>query len=168
MTRTKRGIGGHTRPNQGATDTWLTPEYVIRALGPFDLDPCAAPSPRPWDTAARHITWPEDGLHAEWHGRVWLNPPYGRSVGRWLARLGQHYSGLALIFARTETDDWHRYIWPKATGILFLEGRLHFHYTDGSRAAHNSGGPTAVIAYSHDDANRLAELPLPGAFVRLR
>ena len=56
---------------------WLTPPAIIEPLGPFDLDPCAAPSPRPWPTAARHIELPEDGLTAEWHGRVWCNPPFG-------------------------------------------------------------------------------------------
>lgn len=64
----KGGIGSHTKPNQGDTNTWLTPEYIIKALGPFDLDPCAAPSPRPWPTAKFHIELPEDGLAASWSG----------------------------------------------------------------------------------------------------
>ena len=34
-------------------DEWLTPPEIIRALGPFDLDPCA-PVNRPWDTANDH------------------------------------------------------------------------------------------------------------------
>ncbi len=34
-----------------ATDTWLTPKFIIDALGPFDLDPCACPNPRPFDCA---------------------------------------------------------------------------------------------------------------------
>ncbi|NCW30719.1 MAG: adenine methyltransferase, partial [Alphaproteobacteria bacterium] len=32
------------------TTTWLTPPAVIKALGEFDLDPCASLD-RPWDTA---------------------------------------------------------------------------------------------------------------------
>jgi hypothetical protein len=40
----KTGIGSHTRAFRGKTDCWLTPPEIIRALGPFDLDPCAAPS----------------------------------------------------------------------------------------------------------------------------
>lgn len=33
---TTRGIGGHTSPNRGATDSWITPKHIIAALGPFD------------------------------------------------------------------------------------------------------------------------------------
>ncbi len=160
--RTRGGIGGHTKPNQGATDTWLTPRHVIADLGPFDLDPCAAPDPKPWPTAARHITWPDDGLFAEWTGRVWLNPPYGLVVGDWLARLADHQFGIALIFARTETVAWHRQVWRRATAIRFVEGRFHFHYPDGRRAAFNSGGPSALIAYSEQDAARLAASTIAG------
>ncbi len=64
----RAGIGSHTSPNQGATNTWLTPPHILQALGPFDLDPCAAPSPRPWPTAKYHIELPEDGLSASWYG----------------------------------------------------------------------------------------------------
>lgn len=166
--RIRRGIGGHHAPNRGATDTWLTPQSILDALGPFDLDPCAAPDPRPWPTAARHIAWPEDGLFAEWSGRVWLNPPYGTVTGSWLARLAEHGSGIALIFARTETEAWHRWVWPRATAILFLEGRIHFHYPDGRRAAANAGGPSALVAYSEPDADRLAGSAINGWIVRSR
>jgi hypothetical protein len=58
-----------------ATHIWLTPREIVTPLGPFELDPCAAPSPRPWPTAVRHIELPECGLTAKWEGRVWLNPP---------------------------------------------------------------------------------------------
>jgi len=75
------GIGSHTLPNNGAFDTWLTPPAILAELGTFDLDPCAAPSPRPWATATRHIESPDDGLVLPWEGRVWLNPPYGRNIG---------------------------------------------------------------------------------------
>src|SRR5579859_729831 len=70
-----------------STHTWLTPPEIIQALGLFDLDPCAAPSPRPWPTASRHIELPEDGLAAKWHGRVWCNPPFGAHTAAWLARM---------------------------------------------------------------------------------
>ncbi len=159
-----RGIGGHTRPNGGATDTWLTPKEIVRTLGPFDLDPCAAPEPRPWFTAIRHIALPSDGLMCDWRKdeRVWLNPPYGAQTGKWLKRLVAHGKGTALVFARTETAMWHKYVWPEATGILFLEGRLHFHYPTGARARANAGGPSALIAYGEYDAARLAAASVEG------
>lgn len=51
----------------------------IRALGPFDLDPCS-PVGRPWDTAAQHHTIHDNGLLKPWSGRVWLNPPYASAL----------------------------------------------------------------------------------------
>lgn len=151
-----RAMGSHHHPNHGATDVWLSPLDICEALGPFDLDPCAAiVNGTPWPTAQRFIAEPEDGLAAEWTGRVWLNPPY-RTVGSWLARLVTYNQGTALIFARTETRIWHRHVWPHARGILFLEGRLHFHRPDGTRAKANAGAPSALIAYGQVDAQRLA------------
>lgn len=57
-------------------DEWLTPPEIIKALGQFDLDPCA-PVVRPWDTAERHYSIKDNGLMLPWSGRVWCNPPYG-------------------------------------------------------------------------------------------
>lgn len=150
-----RGMGGHSLPNEGKTDVWLTPPDLLKRLGRFDLDPCACADPRPWPTADHMIAPPHDGLAVDWSGRVWLNPPYGTMTGAWLERLANHGSGMALIFARTETEDWRRFVWGKATGILFLSGRLFFHRPDGSRAEHNSGAPSALVAYSQDDADLL-------------
>ena len=38
---TGQAMGGHHKPNRGASDRWLTPPDIVQALGPFDLDPCA-------------------------------------------------------------------------------------------------------------------------------
>lgn len=158
------GIGSH-HSARVETDEWLTPPSFLEILGPFDLDPCS-PVDRPWDTAAMHYTLADDGLHVPWHGRVWLNPPYSQ-VESWAARMAEHGQGTALYFARTETRWWQDDVWPRATAILFLRGRLTFHRPDGSlsKQGHNSGGPSALAAYGRDDARRLRQAGLPGAFV---
>lgn len=163
-----KGIGGHARPNGGTDETWLTPPEILWALGEFDLDPCAAPSPRPWPTAKRHVEPPEDGLPMNWYGRVWLNPPYGDKVAAWMQKMSEYRCGTALIFARTETEVWHRYVWSCASGILFFSGRLYFHFPDGTRAAGNAGGPSALIAYGKRDAEILEASGITGAFVNPR
>ena len=157
-----RAMGSHHSHRAGTT-TWLTPPHIIEALGPFDLDPCAAPG---WTTAARHISLPEDGLTAEWTGSVWLNPPYGAEVWTWLSRLASHGDGVALIFARTETAGFVREVWGKASAVLFLHGRLHFHYPDGERASANAGAPSCLVAYGEDAVNRLRDSSLDGTLVR--
>lgn len=51
--------------NTDNSEEWLTPPQLLRALGPFNLDPCA-PVNRPWDMAARHYTVLDDGLSKPW------------------------------------------------------------------------------------------------------
>jgi len=162
-----RAMGSH-QSARAKTTTWLTPPSLVEALGPFDLDPCAAPSPRPWATASRHIELPEDGLAAEWSGHVWLNPPYSFEAWKWLNRLAEHGDGIALVFARTETAGFVKQVWGKASGVLFLHGRLHFHYPDGTRAAANSGAPSCLVAYGDWAAERLMTTELPGTYIPLR
>lgn len=159
------GAMGSHQSARAQTTTWLTPPDLIEKLGPFDLDPCAAPSPRPWATAARHIELPEDGLAADWSGHVWLNPPYSFEAWRWLDKLATHGDGIALIFARTETAGFVAQVWAKATAVLFLHGRLHFHYADGTRASANSGAPSCLVAYGERAAERLRDADLAGTYV---
>ena len=96
---------GETTVNQ--TVEWYTPAFIFEALGlEFDLDPCAAESGDYVPALARY-TARDDGLSKPWHGRVWLNPPYGPYTPRWLVRLAEHGDGLALVFARTDTRWFH-------------------------------------------------------------
>lgn len=173
LTQTKpRAMGSHHSTSSGTT-TWLTPPNILEALGgwsSFDLDPCAAPAPRPWPTALHmHALEDGDGLGIRWHGRIWLNPPYSTAeILAWMDRLASHGQGTALVFARTETEMFHRHIWERAAGLLFLEGRLHFHYPDGVRAKANAGAPNVLCAYGQEDLDVLAACELDGAFVPLR
>lgn len=157
------GMGGH-QSARIEKDAWLTPPEILKALGPFDLDPCA-PIERPWNMARSHITLKANGLVCAWHGRVWLNPPYGYETGRWLGRLVEHGNGIALIFARTETEDWMTHVWRSADAIMFLYGRLHFYHSNGDRARANSGAPSALIAYGQDNVTALRESGIKGALV---
>lgn len=161
-------IAGVHKPTS-ITDVWLTPPHVLAAFPAFDFDPCAAPEPRPWPTAQTMSSLPVNGLSIPWHGCVWMNPPYGRETDRWLGRLADHGNGITLIFARTETAMFFEHVWPKASALLFLEGRLTFCDRHGKAAAHNSGGPSVLMAYGFDAQYRLwqASKILPGKFINL-
>lgn len=156
-------MGGH-QSAKSLKEEWLTPPEIIQALGPFDLDPCA-PIDRPWNMAAAHFTINDDGLKRSWHGRVWLNPPYNTKAAHWLSRLAEHGNGIALIFARTETSWFFSEVWDKASALLFIEGRLHFHHVDGTRARANAGAPSVLLAYGEESANRLRCSGIRGAYV---
>lgn len=158
-------MGGH-HSAAADKDEWLTPPEILQAVGPFDLDPCA-PVNRPWEMAATHYTWQDNGLLKPWQGRVWCNPPYGRETGRWLARCAEHGDATALIFARTETSDWVDHVWSKAHAVLFLYGRLYFHHVTGKRAKANSGAPSALISYDERNTEKLRSSGLAGKLVLL-
>lgn len=159
------GLSSH-QSAQMKNDEWLTPPDILRILGAFDLDPCA-PITRPWPTAKKHLTKVDDGLLAEWSGRVWLNPPFGAQAIDWMRRLAAHGNGIALIPARTETKMFYECVWPLADAILFLRGRPHFHYVDGSRAPFNSGAPICLIAYGEKNAETLIQSGL-GKTLRIK
>lgn len=158
------GLSAHQSPRAKSV-TWLTPPEWIKALGPFDTDPCCPPN-MPWPTAKFMFTEDIDGLEQEWRGRVWLNPPFGRQWPAWVERLAAYGNGIALIPARTETADFYRLVWDRADAVCFVKGRPHFHREDGSRAPFNSGAPIALVAYGFPNATRL-EIANLGRVVRL-
>ncbi len=127
-------------------DEWLTPPWLVKALGQFDLDPCQPITP-PWQNAWAGWNVKDNGLQKEWLGRIWCNPPYGKKTFFWLKKLAEHGNGIALIFARTETAGFHREVWDKADGIFFFEKRLTFHHVDGSKAKHGANAPSCLVAY---------------------
>lgn len=162
-------LGSHQR-TRGASQVHLTPKWIVDALGPFDLDPCAA-WPRPWDCAHLNFTEGMDGLSREWNGRVWLNPPFDRyAVGAWIERLCKHGYGTTLLHARIETA-WFKHVWAHAHAILFVGQRIIFCKPDGSPQTTrdgkvaNSGAPPVLAAFGAEDVLRLKESGIAGAFV---
>lgn len=161
----RRGI--HTKAIRGLSDDWLTPPEIIEALGDFDFDPCAYPN-QINKTAVKMICLPEDGLSVDWHGRVWLNPPYGNQTKFWMAKIASHGFGTALVPARTEVESWFwPYVWEAAVAVLFIKGRLYFRRPDGSKAG-NAGHGSVLAAYSNWDAKLLKESGIAGRYFRLK
>lgn len=161
-------MGGHQSAAM-LKDEWLTPPEIIKALGRFDLDPCApSDERRPWNMADKHYSVEQGGLTLPWHGRVWCNPPYGLEAARWLERLADHGNGIALIFARTETSMFFDQVWSKANAVLFLRGRLHFHHVDGRRAAANAGAPSVLVAYGRENVDALKRSGIDGIVIDLK
>jgi hypothetical protein len=160
-----KGMSGHQSARM-ITDTWLTPPSIIHALGEFDLDPCTPPE-MPWETAKKRYTIADNGLVAPWNGRVWLNPPYGRECAKWLAKLAIHGNGIALIFARTETEMFFDYIWDIADGLLFPKGRIRFLRPDGTPGDSTGGAPSVLIGYGRSNADCLEGCGIKGKYVPL-
>lgn len=144
--------------NKAGKHEWLTPPHIVRDLGPFDLDPCYS-EPRPWPTANKHYGESENGLVQPWDGNfVWCNPPYGEHTELWLKRCAEHKRGIALIFARTETKMFKKYIWEKASAVFFIYGRLTFYNSDGTPGKMSAGAPSCLVAWDDEGVSRLSRL----------
>lgn len=129
--------------HSGKTDTWLTPLWIIEALGRFDIDPCGFPK---HPTAENIICEPEDGLSLEWKGRVWLNPPYSNAE-TWIDRLAKHNYGTTLIFNRLDTKYLQRHV-QIASSVFFLAGRVKFLKPDFTEG-HNAGVGSILLSYGY-------------------
>lgn len=147
------------------THDWLTPPELLAKLGVFDLDPCASQF-QPWRTANEQFTITDDGLARAWQGRVWCNPPYGPHAEKFLRRCAEHGNGIALIFARTETKAFQQWCFPRASGMLFMAGRIKFRLPGGGHAG-PAGAPSVLIAYGANNADTLRTSGIPGYFMPL-
>ena len=150
------GRGGMQMINSGMmsskTSEWSTPQDLFDRLnaefGPFDLDPCATKGNAKCE---KFFSFGDYSLDKEWTGRVFMNPPYGREIGKWIEKAyrSARDSGalvVCLLPARTDTRWWHDYC-MKGT-IRFLRGRLKF---GGCR--NSAPFPSAVVIFGMEATN---------------
>jgi phage N-6-adenine-methyltransferase len=106
-------------------------------LGSFDLDPASSEAAQRVVKAARFYTKQDDGLTKPWHGRVWLNPPYGRLlmsqfVAKLLDELQAGNVSSAILLAHSFTDAaWWQSAFSSANAICFAQGRIRFVNPEG-------------------------------------
>ena len=117
------------------TDLWATPQDFFNTIDRefnFDVDVCAIPE----NAKCSHFFSPDDdGLSRKWVGVCWMNPPYGREIGKWVKKAHESAKEGAVVVgllpARTDTAWFHEYIYGKAE-IRFIRGRLKFGGCDNS------------------------------------
>lgn len=112
------------------TDLWSTPQEFfdrLNAVYQFDTDVCALPE----NAKCKNFFTPEqDGSKQEWKGVCWMNPPYGREIGKWVRKAYESARDngatvVCLLPARTDTKWFHDYCIPYGE-ITFVKGRLKF------------------------------------------
>ena len=127
--------------------TWETPQDFFDKLNSiygFTLDACAE-----WHTAKVdcYYTKEQDALNQDWKGIVWCNPPYGREQIRFINKAieenRKHGSTIVLLIpARPDTKVWQDAIFPNASNICFVRGRLKF-----GHAKHSAPFPCALVVF---------------------
>jgi phage N-6-adenine-methyltransferase len=144
--RTKNAKQAHLKVyHRSLTIEWGTPRAFYTALDAefgFTLDVAAQPGNA---KCPRYFTPKDDGLAQLWDGVCWLNPPYGKTIGTWVAKA--HASAqegatvVCLLPVRTDTKWWQRYCVPPAE-IRFVSGRLTF-----EGASNPAPFPSAVVIF---------------------
>jgi len=111
-----------------ASEEWETPQDLFdfyHSIYKFTLD--AAASSINFKCLC-FLTKSVDSLKQKWIGNVWLNPPYGRGIGKWVQKAYESSlegaTVVCLLPSRTDTKWFHDYC--NKGDICFIKGRLKF------------------------------------------
>ena len=140
--------------NLSKTDDWETPtDLLLMAQNYFDFEPtldvCATKFNKKCNLFIK-----TQALNMNWRLPFFMNPIYSKAK-EWIYHAYEQHkkwnvSGLALLFAKTDTIAFHECIlgWdengnPKAE-ILWIKGRVHF-WKNGKRSVNPAPYPSAFV-----------------------
>jgi hypothetical protein len=169
---------------------WITPpaeqdpmrilERARNVMGTIDLDPASSKIANKMSVHATKIyTIKDNGLALPWHGKIWLNPPYGKiedddgkqrsSVKLWLDKLWAEVcamrmeEGIVLINSYTERQ-WFWPLWEQ--WLCFPYRRVRYVSSDGSAVKDQPPHGNAIVYYG-DQMEKFADEFAPiGRIVR--
>lgn len=159
-----------TKRQSSSRHDWATPWSIVRKLEDdlqlrFTLDPCCC-----YDTAKapRFYTTADNGISQSWAGEtVFMNPPFGGSLRKWLAKACQETrqpdtAVVGLFPPRTDTGAWYEYVLRRACRLLFVRGRIGFE-VDGIPTDQNTFPSVVVLwQYGHQGPPVVGSWERPG------
>ncbi|MCI0526466.1 MAG: phage N-6-adenine-methyltransferase [Nitrospira sp.] len=122
------------------------PEYIEAArevMDGIDLDPASSDIAQEIVRANHFWTQEDNGLIQDWHGRIWLNPPYsltGEFVGKLVNEEGRITQAIVLTSSSTG-EDWFHQLEEITQRICFTKRSFIY-----------PGSPGQAIFYVGDDA----------------
>jgi len=146
---------------------WLTPEIVLGSVrnyfrGDIPLDPATeASNPT---KAKKFFTLNDNGLQQPWDDGVFVNPPYGKGIKDWCAKIHEEAKRkpkrpiLALLpcgSGRPGTRYWQDHIFTRQhlDIICYVRGRLKFLRADGTVAGNNTY-PSHILGFNIVDTSQ--------------
>lgn len=131
-----------------------TPQWLFDKLDvefDFTLDPCATSENAKCE---KFYTSEQDGLKQDWSNEVvYVNPPYGREVPKWLGKgiqeCNNDTTSVYLIPARTNTHWFHDLVIEQAHELRFIRGRPKF-----GDMKHGLPFPLVIVVYYPWDRDR--------------
>ena len=128
------GLVGPRQILQANSIEWWTPQRYVeiarKVMGGIDLDPASCAEANKIINARQFFDRETDGLSQQWHGRVWLNPPYGKDARAFVERLLSEWKhnrvtqAIALLNSNSVESLWFTPL--RAFLLCFPRGRIHF------------------------------------------
>lgn len=152
--------------NNSGNNEWYTPPSIVdlarSVMGVIDFDPASSDVANLTVKASEYVTEDMDGLKAQWHGRVWLNPPYSSPLISQFCEAtvaaytdGKIQEACVLTNNATETR-WLQDLFSVASAVCFLKGRIKFLDKDG--VASNAPLQGQCITYIGKNAGRFIDV----------
>lgn len=154
------GAKPHVAHNTGEMEWYTPPAYLEAArevMGGIDLDPASCDAANQIVQATAYYDMATDGLAHDWHGRVWLNPPY---ASEWISKFcrklveehlhGNTQQAIALVNNATETK-WFQLLLRHAAAVCFPSARIKFLDAQGNAVGEPLQGQ-ALLYFGTDGA----------------
>jgi phage N-6-adenine-methyltransferase len=162
----EHGDGKKVRGTQGKNENeWFTPrediELAREVMIDIDLDPATHAKAQETVQAHTFFTKETNGLTKEWHGRVWLNPPYEQPlieqfVDKLIAERTAGRVTAAILLTHNYTDTvWFHNIARAVDAICFTKGRIEFWNPDGEISSPTQG---QAFSYLGNDITRFCDI----------
>jgi hypothetical protein len=166
LEQVRRRPADHQLIHSSASNDWYTPAVYVEAaravLGGIDLDPASCPAANETVRATTFYTREDDGLIQPWQGRVWLNPPYGKTgsestAGIWATKLLTEYEAgrveAAILLVNAVTgNEWFTPL--KRFLMCFHDGRIKFIDAEGQQQESPTNSNVFIYLGSNPQAFR--------------
>jgi len=124
---------------------WETPQDFYDAIDAefhFNIDVCCLPSNKKCDQYYYPMM---NALNQTWKGVCWMNPPYDREIGLWMAKAyesAQQGATVACLIQGRSSDTkwWHKYV-MRSSEIRYIADRLHF----GKNGVHSRANISNIL-----------------------
>lgn len=164
--------GKRTKTVQSNSNEWWTPEKYVTAarnvMSGIDLDPASCETANEVVGAEEFFDQEDDGLNRQWHGRVWLNPPYGRLSGAFINKLSDEFGkgnveqATVLVNANATDTKWFSLLWNHI--LCFTDHRIDF--TSPDYKEHSSTHGSVFIYLGHNEREFFRQFSQFGCVVK--
>ena len=126
----------HIANNSGNQEHYTPVRFIDSArevMGSIDLDPASNAIANEWIKADTFYTIENQGLNKEWHGNIWMNPPYNsKSLKPLIDKLISENINQAIVLTNNNTDTKAgQTLLQWASAICLVKGRVRFIKPDG-------------------------------------